>query len=552
MSRASRAAASEASALNTLIAERGGNVPALGYQPGGVVTGTGPAARIDAELAHLIASGASRSAIDAYVLSHRGALGLPGGAISPAGVSPQATPVIGGPLGIVGGLGGLGGGGEVGVSGLGGPAGILVSDLYTELSGVFGGRPRTAASERTMELLLASPSPYIRAVGSAIDRALRAGLVTSSPGAARYIRPALGAAVKALVAQGYRLPQVRALFSSAFRGIPSTITSGPVPAPAPVPEASRFAGRPVHDLRGLGSVSQAEVAGAASPYHETAPALAARVIPASEVPSWVTRAASGLGIEQAGLAVAHLAAGRDLTLPEFGALSGALLGAYAGDPAYGAEVGLSVGEAAYQLDNLARTHLGASLEQILHGAGRAAYNALFRAQPSPVPQPNQIVTQPHEPPPAARQIVSQPQQPVPQPNQIVSQPHEGRTVAQQTQQILTEMNKGPQPETIMPTPPPNTGKPLLNHQPGGCYSEQQISELLDCPNFQKQLQEKFTVRPPSNGHPGQIIAKVPVCVCCDSAADLILYAQTNGMSGSCIQISAPPAELAALGAKTNG
>ena len=518
-------------ALQTYYSEGGG----LGPRPVGTVTTRGNPAQM-AALSKLIAAGNYKRAAE-IVNEYQN---------EPGAVQPQAQAPFGA-LGV--GVAGLAGQGEsASLGGLVGPLGILGSDLQVLIESAFAGRPRNAATIATLRILLASQNPEIRAVGAAINRVLRAGLVTSSPGAAAIIRPALGAAVKSLIAQGYDAGQVRRLFANAFAGKTGSanLTSlQPVassPAVRELPGARAAGLRPgavVRDMRTFGAIAPADAATVASQYEAPA-AVAAEVGPtiAAADLAPLTRAAQIFGVEQAGTAVYRLVRGEPLDAAQFGSLAGVIIGGLAGDPAAGAQVGLEVGTVAQTLQDLSQRYFGRTLDSLIGQAGRGALatlRSLTTAQPQPIPAPA----------PAAREIVSQPRPgPTPAAREIVAQPQQ--TLAEQ-QRAIEQQLLGQQRGVI----PPPAGQ-MLNHQPGGCYSPAQISELLDCPNFQKQLQEKFTVTPPKNGQPGQIVAKQPLCVCCDSAADLILYTQSNGLSGACIQMAAPAAELATLAAATQG
>ena len=523
-------------ALQTYYAEAGG----LGARPVGTITTAGNAAQM-AALTKLIAAGNYKRAAE-IVNEYQNASGA---------VQPQAQSPFGA-LGV--GVAGLAAQGEsASLGGLVGPLGILGSDLQVLIESAFAGRPRNAATIATLRVLLASQNPEIRAVGAAINRVLRAGLVTSSPAAAAIIRPALGAAVKSLIAQGYDARQVRQLFANAFAGKvgSASLTSlQPVASPLTTRQlpGARAAGlRPgavVHDMRSFGGIAPSEAATVASQYEAPA-AVATEVGPtiAAADLAPLTRAAQIFGVEQAGTAVYRLVRGEPLDAAQFGSLAGVIVGGLAGDPAAGAQVGLEVGTVVQTLQDLSQRYFGRTLDSLVGQAGRGALatlRSLTTAQPQPSPAPA----------PAAREIVSQPQPsptPTPSSREIVSQPEAQQTLAEQ-QRAIEQQLLGQQRGVI---PPPPAGQ-MLNHQPGGCYSPAQIAELLDCPNFQKQLQEKFTVTPAKNGQPGQIVAKQPLCVCCDSAADLILYTQTNGLSGACIQMAAPAAELATLAAATQG
>lgn len=134
-----------------------------------------------------------------------------------------------------------------------------------------------------------------------------------------------------------------------------------------------------------------------------------------------------------------------------------------------------------------------------------------------------------------------------QPLTIPQQTHEiQRLMEQQSgttptggQQIIPSQSGttpiGGQPEQIIP-PQFGQGKTLpFEHQPGGCYSAQQMEELVSCSNFQKALTDHFEIRQQPGGKP-QLTPKIPVCVCCDSAADLTEYVDSGGIRGACVQV----------------
>lgn len=168
----------------------------------------------------------------------------------------------------------------------------------------------------------------------------------------------------------------------------------------------------------------------------------------------------------------------------------------------------------------------------------------------------QLVAQQAEPsqvPPGA--VVTQPVAVSGQPIQALTPE---QTIAQQTQEIqrLMQQQRAAQPqavplETGQPqmqplealsgqpggVPPPAPGpKPLpFEHQPGGCYSPQQMEELVSCPNFQKALTEHFHIE----HQPGQrpmLTPKQSVCICCDSAQDMRDYVDSGGVRGACMQV----------------
>lgn len=58
-------------------------------------------------------------------------------------------------------------------------------------------------------------------------------------------------------------------------------------------------------------------------------------------------------------------------------------------------------------------------------------------------------------------------------------------------------------------------------------------QLWNCPTFQQQLKDKLTVTQ-EPGKPPTLGFKEPVCLCCDSAEDLRLYAMSGGVNGSCV------------------
>ena len=472
-------------ALQTLLAERGGPLPALGFRPPIKIPGGGTSGPLNAP-------------------------------------SPTLTLYPGGPVqGLAALLGG--GNGESGVPVISEITNFLANLIPTIPLG--GGRPKRAATLAAAQRLIESGSPALVALGRGIEALAERGVVASSPQFGRAIQPLVARAVGALAAQGYNPQDVKKAIYSVFqRGAPA-VEIPPALPPAPRPAGLRPGYRVIRPPAEVATIAPSEAAAVASPYAgeaasvaavgESAAPAAAMAVPASALPGWLQTAVRYLGLEQAGVAAVRLLRGENLTLPEFGALAGIIVGAYAGDPRFGAEVGLGAGEAVAQLDAIARDYIGHSLDELL---GQAARSTLARLRAAITPQPAPA------PAPEARQIEVQPQRaPAPLPNRLPVQPE-------------------PQPlARPCPTcPPPG---------PQDCPPEVQLllSQIENCPpEILRQIGDKIlnnysVVQRP--GRPPEIVPKVPVCLCCDSAADFNAYVESNGAQGACQQVVGADASI---------
>lgn len=528
--------------LRTLIAERGGALSALGYRPAlaPIISGFGTPAG-----AGLLRRFLLNPKVAEYGAGGAVAGGAIGAAIGAAGGA-EAGGAAGGPPGVL----------------IGAGIGAAVGEIAALIQSATSGRPKAQATRQAIGILTASNNPSVRAVGIALARALQRGAVLSSPSGAALIGPALHRAVSALAAQGYNRDQVFQLFSNAFRGGASIVPGRAATLPRAIVGRGQVNLKPgyrIHDLRGMGAIAPAELAGAPSPYQEapapesppfpagqTAPVAAVvraaapvaeltPTVPAGQL-GLVSRAAQFFGVEQAGTAVYRLLHGEPLDAEQFGSLAGVIIGGLAGDPLAGAQVGLEAGAAVQYLDRIATQYFGRSIDSMLGQAGQAALQALrarLAPQPAPIPTPAP--------------------QPAPGPQEIVTQPQPVGTLAQQERQIVERMlarQPGGQPEPQpltrqIETQPQPTPQPLLTHQPGGCYSEEQMRELVDCPNFQRALLDRLEIVQLPGQRP-EISVKEPVCICCDSVQDLRDYVATNGARGKCTQAAAPQTELVGL------
>ena len=514
-------------ALQALLSERGGALPALGYRPPILIPGGGTSG----------GPSGGRSLVRQFgegpVVVPLGQLpaseSLPSLNVGAAFVPPFLAREIAlaeraGLLGLSAGAAALGK--------VGGPEGEAIGAIVGALlpSLVQSGRPKKVATLEAAKHLIESGQPALIALGRGIAALAARGVVASSPEFGRALMPLLRQTVSALSQQGYNPADARkAIFSVFQRGAPAAAIPPALP-PAPRPAGLRPGYRVIDVAQvapEVGRVAPAAAAGVSSPYGggagEAGAAAAASIptvaaatmVPASALPGWLSTAVKYLGLEQAGLAAVRLLRGENLSLPEFGALAGTIVGAYAGDPQFGAEVGLGAGEAVQQLDSIARDYIGHGLDELL-GQGARATLARLRASVVSQPQP--------QPQPETRQIASQPQpQPQPETRQIVSQPE-------------------PQP---LAKPCPNCPPP----GPQDCPPEVQLllSQIENCPpEILRQIGDKIlnnysVVQRP--GHQPEIVPKTPVCLCCESAADFNAYVESNGVQGKCQQVIGADASI---------
>jgi hypothetical protein len=506
-------------ALQTLLAERGGPLPALGFRPPIKIPGGGTSGPLNAP-------------------------------------SPTLTLYPGGPVqGLAALLGG--GNGESGVPVISEITNFLANLIPTIPLG--GGRPKRAATLAAAQRLIESGSPALVALGRGIEALAERGVVASSPQFGRAIQPLVARAVGALAAQGYNSQDVKKAIYSVFqRGAPAAEIPPALP-PAPRPAGLRPGYRVIRPPAEVATIAPSEAAAVASPYAgeaasvaaagESAAPAAAMAVPASALPGWLQTAVRYLGLEQAGVAAVRLLRGENLTLPEFGALAGIIVGAYAGDPRFGAEVGLGAGEAVAQLDAIARDYIGHSLDELL---GQAARSTLARLRAAITPQPAPA------PAPEARQIEVQPQPapaPAPEARQIEVQPQPAPAPAPEARQIEVQPQPAPAPLPnrlpVQPEPQP-LARPCPTCPPPGpqdCPPEVQLllSQIENCPpEILRQIGDKIlnnysVVQRP--GRPPEIVPKVPVCLCCDSAADFNAYVESNGAQGACQQVVGADASI---------
>ena len=236
----------------------------------------------------------------------------------------------------------------------------------------------------------------------------------------------------------------------------------------------------------------------------------------------LSRLVQALGLEQAGAAGLNLLRGNSLTAPEFGALAGTVIGAFVGQPSYGAKVGLTVGEGIQTLNSLSEQYYGRSLDDLLTGAAKSVYARISgQLGMAPVPSLAPLQSQPTT---------------VPGGGLPVEGPQTGIPVTPSVP-IFTVGQRGliPSEPGYPPSEVPQT-VPVTNQ--AGCSPEvlALVEEISRCPP--EALQRLFdhfeiTQRP---GQKPQISVKEQVCLCCESVGDYQSYIETGGRMGNCVQV----------------
>lgn len=551
-------------ALQLAVTERGGNLPALGFRPGYSVAG--------------ISRGGGGPGFNP--LSIFGPSQVPPGSLSPLGLFGTAE---------------------------GGLAYSVVPDIALALAGIveslFGGRPKNQATEEIGARLEQTSSPALKALGAAIYDLAQQGIVLSSRvDLQRYFQPLIQRAVLALQNEGYpavyakqlvlgavynpsasipaipTLPQPLVPQPSAtqaqlqplpvgnsglrpgyqIREVPSEVTNAPSTAPPP----------PVSPSGGGGLASQLVGMGAAA-----AQGMRGRLAPVAALPAWTGRAAQKVatvaGLEQAATAVLNLLKGKDIDAEQFGSLAGLIVGAFAGDPAFGAKVGLEVSAAVNELDHFTKDYFGVSLDQILDHFGQQIYSKVKDAIGNLI---HQFFGQ--APVAPAAPLYFQPQTHFPRTNAGQGGCGAGYHLAPDGEDCVSDTIQeqgcdggcpeqpppplGTQPayHPIQPPPPLGTQpayQPIPSQQPQPADCTQPDSplgrlarQLWNCPTFQNELRNKLQVKQ----RPGQkptIDIKQPICLCCESTDDLTEYVNSGGAMGNCTQVQGGQAELVPVG-----
>lgn len=500
--------------LRTLIAERGGPLPALGYRP------ALPPSKIfkgfsGARLATL--TGEAAQYAQAYpALGHSAAASK----LEPGALAGSALITSG----------------EQGV-----PVGAIAGLLAASLNTIFSGRPKNLATEDVGRRLESNPNPVLSRLGAEIVALAQSGHVLSSKSdLQRFFQPAIVQAVNSLVSQGFPKSQISALVRGAVysqriaeipRALPQAIRP-PAATTRPVAAGGSFAPRAgfrvIRPPARFGSIAPAEAAAVSTPYEPLTPPVA--MIDSQSVLSrypWLTHLVQTLSIEKAGEAALKLLRHEYLSNAEFGALAGAIIGSFAGQPGLGAAVGVTAGQAVDALQEIAARYLHQPLSSLLSPVSLNAYNVLQRgvSQPGPVPAP-----QPAMPPPPG------PGEPGPlppfQPQQFIPPPG----------------GEPPTPPIVnQPAPCPSGNCPGQPGQPGDCSTPDSpigalARQLVNCPTFQDQMQKTFRVTQ-KPGEPPTLTVPQPLCLCCDSAEDLQVYVSSGGIRGNCIQIAEPQGTL---------
>ena len=256
-------------------------------------------------------------------------------------------------------------------------------------------------------------------------------------------------------------------------------------------------------------------------------------------------AISALGLVEAARALESLLRGESLTGSEFGALAGAIIGAFGENPAAGAKIGATVGTVVDALNALSVAQTGRTIDQWMTAGTKDLWQNLTGqgAPPPPSPpiyaQPGQAPTVPPPPPPP---IYAQPGGgPGGGPIEIPRQP----PFYPPAKPPLLPSQPGGGPGGNLPWQPGQPGGGQIPCptcapvQEGDCPPEVQqlVEQIANCPpQLLQRIFNRLQIRQPT-GKPPTIEVIEPVCLCCDSSNDLDAYMRTGGVQGSCVQVA---------------
>ena len=507
------------SQLRTLIAERGGPLPALGYRPAlpPLPKFTGPNSVL-----------ANRTARAAQIARFFPSVGH---SSAPSKIEPGA--LAGSSLML----------GEQGV-----PVGAILGLLAGSLNSIFSGRPKSLATQDVGRRLEANPNPIISHLGAEIVALAQSGHVLSSRSdLQRFFTPVIQTAISQLVDSGFPKEGVTQAIRSAVFSPQLPEARLPASLPAALTARQGFSPRPgyrvIRPPAQYGTVSAAEAAAVSSPYEPQQQTPFTPPPPTVDSRSvmqrfpWLERAVRNLAIERAGEAGLKLLRGQALSNIEFGALAGTLIGSFAGEPLLGAQIGIESGAAVDALQEIASRYFHQPLQRMIPQAAEPALLALQQGQPP----------SPAAPPPLSSQPTGRSE-----PNPLAHQPGEPGGGGFQPQQFRPE-NPPPPPEIPLmenqnqPQPCPTGNCPGQTGQQGDCSTPDSpigalARQLVNCPTFQGEMRKKFRVTQ-KPGEPPTLTVPQPLCLCCDSAEDLQLYVSSGGIRGACIQVAEPQGTL---------
>lgn len=268
----------------------------------------------------------------------------------------------------------------------------------------------------------------------------------------------------------------------------------------------------------------------------------------------LANAINKLGLLEAVEAAGKLLTGQQLSGPEFGALAGAILGAFEGDPAAGAKVGATVGTEMAALNSLSIAWTGQGIDHWLTSGAKALWGSLAgqggaspQLPPPPVRTPLRQLPEPETPPPGYHQCRTD----------LECETYgkwapDGNQIQQQYDKPLTLPVPQPTPTPFKPPLLPSQYRPPTLPPPEPCPTctqglqhgddcppevQQLVQQIANCPpQLLQKVFDRLQIRQPSNGKPAQIIVAEPVCLCCDSENDLDAYMRTGGVQGNCTQV----------------